>query len=75
MTYESALRDEAWSDYWRWNKALAEEFFSGLFSERPVYIDLDPENLERVAARVDVLLEQAQEIRTPISIWTAWRTC
>ena len=61
MTYESARKVEAWSDYWRWNQALAEEIFSGSFSERPVYIDLDREILGRVAARNGVSPDQAKD--------------
>ncbi len=38
-----------WINYDRWNSALAEEFFTGRFGGRPVYLDLEDDVLARVA--------------------------
>jgi hypothetical protein len=38
-----------WAAYRRWNAALADEFFGGRYGGRPVYLDLEPDALRRVA--------------------------
>jgi hypothetical protein len=30
-----------WAKYDRWNRVLADEFFTGRFGGRPVYLDLE----------------------------------
>lgn len=39
----------AWATYDRWSNAIADEFFSGRFAGRPVYLDLEEDVLARVA--------------------------
>ena len=38
-----------WQNYRLWNHALCEHFFTGRFSDRPVYLDLDSDVLSRIA--------------------------
>lgn len=41
-----------WAEYRQWNDAIAEEFFSGEYGGRPVYLDLEDDILAAIAARV-----------------------
>jgi len=41
--------DRYWQAYDRWNAAIAEEFFSGRYGGRPVYLDLEDDVLARLA--------------------------
>ena len=38
-----------WQEYRRWNDAIAEDFFSGRFGGRPVYLDLEEDVCGRIA--------------------------
>jgi hypothetical protein len=40
-----------WAEYRLWNHAIAEEFFSGRFGDRPVYLDLEDDVCRAVAER------------------------
>lgn len=41
---------EGRENYDRWNSAIADEFFSGRYGGRPVYLDLEDDALERIKA-------------------------
>ena len=55
MSTTSTVVDEQinWSEYRRWNDAIADEFFSGRFGGRPVYLDLEDDVCQAIAERVD----------------------
>ena len=40
-----------WPVYDRWNSAVADEFFDGKWRDRPVYLDLESDVLERIASK------------------------
>jgi len=42
----------AWDEYTAWNAAIAEVAFSPAHADRPVYLDLDEDNLAAIAERV-----------------------
>ncbi|MGO1317622.1 MAG: hypothetical protein ACTMIR_11390 [Cellulomonadaceae bacterium] len=50
-----------WSEYDLWNEAIAEVVFPELDSLVPVYLDLEDDEIEAVAARVGVPAESAVE--------------
>lgn len=61
----ASLEDEnvapviAWDDYESWNKAIHDEFFTGSWAGRPVYLDLDDPTLEKLG---EYVLEDSTEI-------------
>src|SRR4051794_13877151 len=42
-----------WSAYDRWNRAIADEFFTGRYGGRPVYLDMEDDALARIAAAAE----------------------
>ena len=51
----SGLQPEGWarwSAYELWNRALVNEFFSGSRAGRPVYLDMEPDVLERLVTTI-----------------------
>ena len=50
-SHDVSLRVQ-WDDYDSWNKAIHDEFFTGSWAGRPVYLDLDDPALEKVGEEV-----------------------
>ena len=48
-----AIMPDRWDSYLLWNMAIAEAFFSGQASGRPVYLDIEPKTLEHLASKID----------------------
>src|SRR5437867_2782107 len=66
------------TDYERWNKALADHFFSGSSAGRPVYLDIEEDLLIRLAAAVGVSSAEAVEnfkkaVRSTLSLMPGGR--
>jgi hypothetical protein len=65
-------RTEAWAAYEIWNLAIAAEFFDVSHKDRPVYIDLEDDALQRIARDVGAratshLPENSRESLAPLS--------
>ena len=63
-----------WSAYDVWNEALAEEFFGGSRAGRPVYLDLEPEVLDRLAATIGAPASLATPDSTQAFVGSVART-
>lgn len=50
----SAVDNEAWMQYERWNDAIAKTIFDGRHAGRPVYLDMEAPVLAEIARRVGV---------------------
>ena len=50
-----------WAEYQLWNDAIAEEFFSGAFGGRPVYLDLEDDVCRDVGSRINYEGSDAKE--------------
>ncbi|HKG38385.1 MAG TPA: hypothetical protein VKB25_05295 [Conexibacter sp.] len=54
----AAVRER--SDYDCWNEAIVEEFFTGRYGGRPVYLDLEEEAMARIASSVGYVGDDPQ---------------
>ncbi|MCY4113350.1 MAG: hypothetical protein OXG33_05330 [Chloroflexi bacterium] len=45
--------EDRFGDYWLWNDAIARHYLSGEWRNRPLYLDLDAERLQELAAQID----------------------
>jgi hypothetical protein len=50
----------AWAEFDAWNESLVQEFLTGRFAHRPVYLDVDPETLATIAPTTALNPEEAR---------------